>query len=50
MMNIHPAVFNMFIAVDKLSAKFNPQFVPVEEFGVNVSLGISLAFGQRRDK
>lgn len=50
MMNFHPSVVNMFIAVDRFNAKINPQFVPVNDFGVNVSLGLSLAFGQRRDK
>lgn len=50
MMNFHPSVINLFIAVDKFNAKINPQFVPVNDFGVNVSLGLSLAFGQRRDK
>ena len=48
-LNLHPAGFNFFVAVDRLKADFNPQYVPMYDFGVNFSLGLSLAFGDKRN-
>lgn len=49
MLNIHPAGFNFFIASDGIKAKFNPQFMPVEEFGANLMFGIKVPVGPRLD-
>ncbi len=46
--NLHPGGVNFFLAVDKLKAELNPQFVPLHDFGLNFSLGLNLAFGQKR--
>lgn len=48
-LNLHPAGANFFIAIDRLKADFNPQYVPLHDFGVNFSFGLSLAFGDKRN-
>ena len=48
--NLHPAGFNFFVAVDRLKAEFNPQYIPLHDFGLNFSLGLNLAFGKKRDR
>ncbi len=48
LLNLHPRGINFFFAVDHLKADFNPQFVPLHDFGVNFSLGFNIAFGQKR--
>ena len=45
--NLHPGGVNFFLAIDKLKAEFNPQFVPLHDFGINFSLGLNLAFGKK---
>lgn len=45
--NLHPGGVNFFLAIDKLKAEFNPQFVPLHDFGLNFSLGLNLAFGKK---
>lgn len=50
MVNLHPGGINFFVAVDKLKADFNPQFIPLHDFGLNFSLGLNFAFGKKRDK
>jgi len=47
--NLHPGGFNFFVAVDRLKAELNPQFIPLHDFGVNFSLGLNLAFGKKRN-
>lgn len=49
LLNFHPAGFNFFFAVDRLSVRLNPQFVPVNNFGVNVSLGMNLVIGKKQN-
>ena len=49
MLNLHPAGFNFFLAVDRLDADLNKQFVPLHDFGLNFSMGFSLTFGQKRN-
>ena len=48
LLNVHPRGINFFFAVDHLKADFNPQYVPLRDFGLNFSLGLNLAFGQKR--
>ena len=50
LLNFHPGGINFFLAVDRLKAEFNPQFVPLHDFGLNFSLGLNLAFGKKRDR
>lgn len=49
MLNLHPNGFNLFLAVDHLKAKLNPQMIPMEDFGVNVNLGLNFVFGDKRN-
>jgi len=49
MLNLHPQGVNFFVAVDHLTADFNPQYVPLHEFGLDFSFGLNLAFGQKRN-
>ncbi|NDV47108.1 hypothetical protein D0T49_08625 [Paludibacter sp. 221] len=42
-MNLSPLGFNFFIASDFLSQKFNPQFIPINKFYVNVAFGLSFS-------
>ena len=46
MMNFHPAGFNFFVAVDRLNAELNPQFIPLNDFGVTICLGMNLVIGK----
>jgi hypothetical protein len=46
MLNFHPSGLNFFVAVDRLSAELNPQMIPVNDFGVNVSFGMNLVIGK----
>ena len=48
LLNLHPGGINFFLAVDRLKAEFNPQFVPLHDFGLNFSLGLNFAFGKKR--
>lgn len=50
LLNLHPGGINFFVAVDRLKADFNPQFIPLHDFGLNFSLGLNFAFGKKRDK
>jgi len=50
LLNLHPGGINFFVAVDRLKAEFNPQFIPLHDFGLNFSLGLNFAFGKKRDK
>ncbi|MBO4560620.1 MAG: hypothetical protein J5705_01470 [Bacteroidaceae bacterium] len=50
LLNLHPKGVNFFLAVDRLKAEFNPQFIPVNDFGLNFSLGLNLAFGTKGSK
>ena len=50
LLNMHPAGINFFVAVDHLKAEFNPQFVPLHDFGLNFSLGLNFAFGKKRNR
>ena len=45
--NLHPRGINFFLAIDKLKAEFNPQFIPLHDFGLNFSFGLNLAFGKK---
>ena len=49
LMNLHPGGINFFLAIDHLKAEFNPQFVPLHDFGLNFSVGFNLAFGGKRN-
>lgn len=46
--DIHPRLLNLFVAVDNLKADLNPQYIPLNDFGLNVSVGLNLAFGKKR--
>lgn len=46
--DVHPRTLNFFVAVDNLKAQVNPQYIPLNDFGLNVSVGLNLAFGKRR--
>lgn len=48
--NVHPGGVNLFVAVDRLKAEFNPQFIPLNDFGLNFSLGLNMAFGKKHNK
>lgn len=48
--NLHPAGFNFFIAIDRLTAELNPQYIPINDFGMSFSLGLNLAFGEKRNQ
>ena len=48
LVNLHPAGFNFFFAVDRIKADFNPQYIPLKDFGLNFSMGLNLAFGTKR--
>jgi hypothetical protein len=48
LLNLHPRGLNFFFAVDRIKAEFNPQFIPMNDFGLNFSLGLNLAFGDKR--
>ena len=48
LVNLHPAGFNFFFAVDRIKADFNPQYIPLKDFGLNFSMGLNLAFGAKR--
>ena len=50
LLNLHPGGVNFFVAVDRLKAEFNPQFIPLHDFGLNFSLGLNFAFGKKRAK
>ena len=50
LVNLHPGGINFFLAVDHLKAEFNPQFVPLHDFGLNFSLGMNFAFGKKRSR
>lgn len=47
--NLHPGGINFFLAVDRLKAEFNPQYIPLHDFGLNFSVGLNLAFGEKRN-
>lgn len=48
MINLHPRGFNFFLAIDGMAATVNPQYIPVDDFNLNVSLGLSLALGEKK--
>lgn len=48
MINLHPRFCNFFLAVDGMAATVNPQYVPVDDFNINISMGLSLAFGDKK--
>lgn len=50
LLNLHPGGINFFVAVDRLKAEFNPQFIPLHDFGLNFSLGLNFAFGKKRSR
>ena len=50
MLNFHPGGFNFFVAVDRLKAELNPQYIPLHDFGLNFSFGLNMAFGKKRWK
>lgn len=49
LLNLHPAGFNFFLAVDRLDADFNKQYIPLHDFGLNFSLGFNLPLGEKRN-
>lgn len=50
MINLHPRGINFFLAVDGMAATVNRQYIPVDDVCINMSLGLSLAFGQKKDR
>jgi len=49
LVNLHPGGINFFLAIDRLKAEFNPQFIPLHDFGLNFSVGLNFAFGEKRN-
>ena len=49
LVNLHPGGINFFLAIDRLKAEFNPQYIPLHDFGLNFSVGFNLAFGGKRN-
>ena len=47
--NLHPGGINFFLAIDRLKAEFNPQFIPLNDFGLNFSLGLNMSFGKKHN-
>ena len=45
MLNFHPKGFNFFIGFDHMFTKITPQFVPVNNANMQVSLGFNITFG-----
>lgn len=42
--NFHPKGFNFFVGMDQLMGKVNPQFIPVDNMNMNLSLGMNVTF------
>lgn len=46
MLNLHPKRVNLFLGVEAGSLDLNSQFIPLDSFSFNVSLGVRMAFGK----
>ncbi|MEG0807304.1 MAG: DUF5723 family protein [Alistipes sp.] len=46
-LNLNPNWINFYIATDLLTAKHTPQFVPIKQNVINVTLGIGIPIGKR---
>jgi len=48
MMNFHPGGLNFFIGSDQMIMKVNSQYIPLNNLGANISMGLNIPFGKRR--
>ena len=48
MMNFHPGGINLFIGSDQMMLKVNSQYIPLDNLGANISMGLNIPFGKRR--
>lgn len=46
-LNLCPSWINLFIATDILTAKHTPQWVPIKQSAMNVTLGLGIPIGKR---
>lgn len=46
MLNFHPSGFNFFIGSDHMITRVSPQFLPVDEFGSHITLGVNIPIGK----
>ena len=46
MMNFHPRGFNFFIGSDQMIMKVNSQYIPLNNLGANISMGLNIPFGK----
>lgn len=47
LLNFHPKGFNFFVGMDHTLGKVTPQFIPVNNGNMNVSLGFNVTFGAK---
>lgn len=47
LLNLHPGGVNFFLSVDKIKGELNRQALPLNDFGLTFSLGLSLAIGDK---
>ena len=46
-MNLNPSWINFFIATDVLTAKHTPQWMPIKQKSMNITLGLGVPIGKR---
>lgn len=46
-LNLHPSWINFFIATDVLTAKHTPQWIPIKQTSMNLTLGLGVPIGKR---
>ena len=47
-LNLNPSWINFYLATDIVTAKHTPQFIPIKQSVMNVTLGIGVPIGRRR--
>lgn len=47
LLNLHPGGVNFFLSVDRIKGELNPQGIPLNDFGLTFSIGLSLAIGDK---
>ena len=46
-LNLNPSWINFYLATDIVTAKHTPQFIPIKQSVMNVTLGIGVPIGRR---
>ena len=46
-LNLNPSWINFYLATDIVTAKHTPQFIPIKQSIMNVTLGIGVPIGRR---